>query len=262
MLRAVRATRYVLPFREGGSVPALVEGDDLGMYVVKLRGAGQGAKALVAELVAGELLRAAGLAVPEIVLVDLDASIAASEPDPEIADPLEKSAGSNLGLDYLPGSITFDPVADAPPDATTASRVVLADAFVVNVDRTPRNPNLLSWHAGLWLIDHGASLYFHHGWREGDRLEGSGDPFVEIRHHVLLRWASALGDAERHLRATLTDELFERVTQWIPDAWLGDDRTFSSQDAQRAAYVDWLRARRDAMPVFLEEAQRARALSL
>ena len=262
MLRVVRATRYVMPFREGGSVPALVEGDDLGMYVVKLRGAGQGAKALVAELVAGELLRAVGLSVPEIVLVELDASIAASEPDPEIADPLEKSAGTNLGLDYLPGSITFDPLADPAPDARTASRIVLADAFVANVDRTPRNPNLLSWHTGLWLIDHGASLYFHHGWRPADRLEGSRDPFVEIRHHVLLRLASALEDAEIHLRAALTDELFERVTRWIPDVWLDEDRTFSNQEAQRAAYVDWLRARRDAMPVFLEEAQRARALPL
>ena len=196
------------------------------------------------------------------MLVELDASIAASEPDPEIADPLEKSAGTNLGLDYLPGSITFDPLADPAPDARTASRIVLADAFVANVDRTPRNPNLLSWHTGLWLIDHGASLYFHHGWRPADRLEGSRDPFVEIRHHVLLRLASALEDAEIHLRAALTDELFERVTRWIPDVWLDEDRTFSNQEAQRAAYVDWLRARRDAMPVFLEEAQRARALPL
>ena len=174
MLRVVRAARYVLPFREGGSVPALVEGDDSGMYVVKLRGAGQGVKALIAELVSGELARAAGLAVPEIVLVDLDEGIAASEPDPELAEPLEKSVGLNVGLDYLPGSITFDPVADNGPDAATASRIVLFDAFVANVDRTPRNTNpALVARSPAWLIDHpGASLYFHHGWGPDDRLEG------------------------------------------------------------------------------------------
>src|SRR3984957_13971557 len=219
MLRLVRAARYVLPFREGGSVPALVEGDDLGMYVVKLRGAGQGVKALVAELVSGELARALGLAVPEIVLVDLDEAIAASEPDPELAEPLERSAGTILGLDYLPGSITFDPVADPAPDAALASRIVLFDAFVANVDRTPRNPNLLSWHGRIWLIDHGASLYFHHGWGPHDRLEGSRDPFPEIRHHVLLRWASALPAAAEHLRATLSDEVLARVAHAIPAEW-------------------------------------------
>ena len=207
-LRVVQAARYVLPFREGGSVPALVEADDLGMYVVKLRGAGQGPKALIAELIAGELARAAGLSVPEIVLVDLARPIAASEPDPEIAEPLERSVGINLGLDYLPGSITFDPVADRRPDAGVASRVVLFDAFVANVDRTPRNPNLLTWHGGLWLIDHGASLYFHHGWGPGDPLEGSRDPFVEIRDHVLLRVASAR--ARRRRGAPRTNDVRRR----------------------------------------------------
>ncbi|HEX3345243.1 MAG TPA: HipA family kinase [Polyangiaceae bacterium] len=261
MIRVVRASRYVLPFREGGSVPALVEGDDLGMYVVKLRGAGQGVKALVAELVSGELARAAGLAVPEIVLVDLDAGIAASEPDPELAEALEKSVGVNVGLDYLPGSITFDAVADGPPDADTASRIVLFDAFVTNVDRTPRNPNLLSWHRRLWLIDHGASLYVHHGWGPHDRLEGSRDPFAEVRHHVLLRWASSLGAAAEHLRRAFTDETTAAIAAELPGSWLsGGDGSFADDDAHRRAYVEWLRARRDAMPVFLEEAERARAL--
>jgi hypothetical protein len=260
MLRTVRASRYVLPFREGGSVPALVEGDDLGMYVVKLRGAGQGAKVLVAELVAGELARAAGLAVPELVLVELDRAIADSEPDPELAAPLEASAGTNLGLDYLPGSITFDPVADPAPDADTASRIVLFDAFVMNVDRTPRNPNLLSWHGRLWLIDHGASLYVHHGWGPNDRLEGARDPFAEVRQHVLLRWASALEGAAAHLGAALGDEVLARVVQAIPASWLAGDRSFDDDDAHRAAYLAWLRARRAALPVFLEEAVRARAL--
>src|ERR1700722_15053393 len=244
MLRLVRAARYVLPFREGGSVPALVEGDDLGMYVVKLRGAGQGAKALIAEWVAGELARAVGLAVPELVLVDVDHAIADSEPDPELAEPLEKSVGLNLGLDYLPGSITFDPLADPAPDAVTASRVVLFDAFVLNVDRTPRNPNLLSWHGRLWLIDHGASLYVHHGWGDGDRLAGSRDPFAEVRHHVLLPWASALGEAATRQAARLTDEVFARVVQEIPGAWLGTEGDLPGDEVHRAAYLGWLRARR------------------
>jgi len=260
MLRVVRAARYVLPFREGGSVPALVEGDDLGMYVVKLRGAGQGVKALIAELVSGELARALGLAVPEIVLVDLDPSIAASEPDPEIAEPLERSAGYNLGLDFLPGSITFDPVADPAPDAATASRIVLFDAFVLNVDRTPRNPNLLSWHGGLWLIDHGASLYFHHGWGPSDRRAGIGDPFPEVRHHVLLPLASSLREAAAQQAAALSDQVLARVVGEIPRPWLAADGDFSSDQQHRAAYVDWLRARRAAIPALVEEAERARAL--
>lgn len=260
MLRTVNAVRYVLPFREGGSVPALVEADDLGLYVVKLRGAGQGAKALIAELLSGELARAAGLAVPDLVLVELDRALAASEPDPEIFAPLEASAGLNVGLDYLPGSITFDPVAGPPPDAATASRIVLFDAFVTNVDRTPRNPNILEWHARLWLIDHGASLYFHHGWRPADRLDGSHDPFVEVRDHVLLPWAGALGEAAAHLGATLTDAVIDRVVRQIPASWLAADHGFPDEEAHRAAYVAWLRARAEALPVFLEEAKRARAL--
>jgi len=262
MLRSVRAARYVLPFREGGSVPALVEGDDLGMYVVKLRGAGQGTKALVAELVSGELARAAGLTVPEIVLVELAPEIAASEPDPELAEPLERSAGVNLGLDYLPGSITFDPVADPAPDGSVASRIVLFDAFVMNVDRTPRNTNLLSWHGRIWLIDHGASLYFHHGWGASDRLEGSRDPFAEVRQHVLLRFASAMEDAATHLQAALSDEVFARVAAQIPADWLDEDGGPGGALALRGAYVSWLRARRDALPVIVEEAARAHALSV
>jgi hypothetical protein len=257
MLRLVRAARYVLPFREGGSVPALVEADDLGMYVVKLRGSGQGGKALVAELIAGELARAVGLSVPEIVLVDLARPIAETEPDPEIAEPLERSIGINLGLDYLPGSITFDPVADPPPDATMASRTVLFDAFVVNVDRTPRNPNILSWHRGLWLIDHGASLYFHHGWGPADPRSGSLDPFAEVRDHVLLGAATELTEAAAHLASKLTEGVFEGVVQQIPPLWLSGDRSFAGPDAQRAAYVEWLHARLGAMPIFLEEAHRA-----
>jgi hypothetical protein len=260
MPRTVHAVRYVLPFREGGSVPALVEADDLGMYVVKLRGAGQGPKALLAELVAGELARAVGLSVPEIVFVEMDAGIAASEPDPELALPLERSAGINLGLDYLPGSITFDPAADPHPDAVTASRIVLFDAFVENVDRTPRNPNLLSWHGRIWLIDHGASLYFHHGWGPERPLEGSADPFAETRQHVLLRWASSLDEAASALTSRLTDDVLAAVVAALPSSWLAGDRSFPDEQTQRDAYGAWLRARREALPLYLEEAHRAHAL--
>jgi hypothetical protein len=259
MLRSVRAARYVLPFRQGGSVPALVEADDLGMYVVKLRGASQGPKVLVAELVAGELARAAGLLLPELVFVELDRELAATEPDPEIFAPLEASAGLNLGLDYLPGSITFDPVAGPAPDAATASRIVLFDAFVANVDRTARNTNLLCWHRRLWLIDHGASLYFHHGWRPSDRLDGSRDPFAEVRGHVLLPWATALDHAATHLGAVFTDELLEKLVEQIPASWLAAGHAFDDEADHRAAYVAWLRARREALPLLLDEATRAHA---
>ncbi|MDO9019864.1 MAG: aminotransferase class I and II [Deltaproteobacteria bacterium] len=259
MLRTVHAIRYVMPFREGSSVPALVEADDLGLYVVKLRGAGQGHKALVAELITGGLARAVGLAVPEIVLVQVERALSASEPDPELSAPLEASAGINLGLDYLPGSVTFDPVASPRPDAATASRVVLFDALVTNVDRTPRNPNLLQWHGRPWLIDHGASLYFHHGWEPDDPLENSRDPFVEARSHVLLPWATALGEAAEHLRAAVTTEVIDAVVGDIPGEWLGEARGFPDEATHRAAYAAWLRARVEAMPLYLEEAERAHA---
>jgi HipA-like protein len=262
MLRSVRAIRYVMPFREGGSVPALVEADDLGLYVVKLRGAGQGTRALVAELVAGELARALGLAVPEIVLVALDRELAASEPDPELCMPLEASAGVNLGLDYLPGSIAFDSVAGPLPDPALASRIVLFDAFVANVDRTARNTNLLWWHGRLWLIDHGASLYFHHGWDAATPLEGSDDPFAEVKDHVLLPWASKLKDAATQLAGTLTREVFEGVVSQIPASWLQAPHGFATGDLERAAYVAWLRARLAALPLVLKEAERARALAV
>jgi hypothetical protein len=220
-------------------VPALVEGDDLGFYVVKLRGAGQGSKALIAELVAGELGRAIGLAVPELVLIELDQRLAASEADPELFRPLDASAGLNLGMDYLPGSITFDPVVGPAPSRTIASRIVLFDSFVMNVDRTPRNPNMLSWHGRPWLIDHGASLYFHHGWRADDRLASCLDPFAEVRDHVLLPWASELGAAAAHLQAHITSDVIDRIAQQIPASWLTAAR---------------------ALGIFLEEAERVRAL--
>jgi hypothetical protein len=262
MLRTVRAVRYVMPFREGGSVPALVEADDLGLYVVKLRAAGQGARALVAELVAGEIGRALGLKVPEIVLVVLERELAASEPDPELCLPLEASAGLNLGLDYLPGSIAFDPVVGPLPDPVTASRIVLFDAFVANVDRTPRNTNLLAWHRRLWLIDHGAALYFHHGWDGGAPLEGALDPFVEVKHHVLLAHAGRLNDAAEHLARSLGGPLFEDVVSRVPAGWIDSQQGFVGAEVAREGYVAWLRTRLAALPLILEEAERAHSLGL
>ena len=188
MLRTIHATRYVTPLREGGSLPAIVEADDLGLYVLKFRGAGQGPLALVAELIAGEIGRALGLKVPEIVLVNVDAALGRNEPDYEIRELLTSSAGLNLALDYLPGSTMFDPAAGDRADAGVASTAVWFDAFVTNVDRTARNPNLLYWHESLYCIDHGAALYFHHNWKNMEQMVES--PFEAIRHHVLLPWAS------------------------------------------------------------------------
>lgn len=255
-VRTVTATRYVTPLREGGSLPAVIEAEDEGLYVLKFRGAGQGAKALIAELVSGELARAVGLRVPELVLVELDPALGRAEPDEEIRDLLKASAGLNLGMDYLPGSITFDPVVGPEPEAEEASEIVCFDAYVTNVDRTPKNPNLLCWHGELWLIDHGASLYFHHAW--DDYVERSRSRFPPIREHVLLPWATRLAEAEATLRERLTPEVVERVVGLIPDGWLGTEPRFSTAEEHRAAYADYLLKRLEAAPAFLEEAQRAR----
>ncbi len=258
MLRTVRADRYLQPFKEGGSVPALVEGSDLGLYVVKLRGAAQGERALVAELVAGELARTLGLAVPELVFVDVDRAIADSEPDPEIALPLEKSVGLNVGLDFLPGSITFDPIVGPAPDPGFASLTVLFDAFVVNVDRTPRNPNLLRWHKKPWLIDHGAALYFHHGWSPESLLEGSDDPFTESQSHVLLRSATELDAAAEVLADKLDEAAITRVLALVPEEWLDPRVGFADVAEHRDAYRKWLVARRENLSKLVDEAKRAR----
>lgn len=256
-MRTVTATRYVTPLREGGSLPAIIEADDQGMYVLKFRGAGQGPKALIAELVAGELARAAGLPVPELVFVELDPELARTEPDPEIQDLIRASGGLNLALDYLPGSVTFDPVAEQP-DAALASAIVWFDAFVTNMDRTARNANMLMWHRRLWLIDHGAALYFHHSW--ANYRERSRDPFKLIKDHVLLGFASALEAADAQMSALLTPTLIDSVIKLIPDAWLLGDAPFSDSDEHRAAYVEYLSNRLTAPRAFLEEALRARSL--
>ncbi len=256
-MRAVAATRYVTPLREGGSLPAIVEADDDGLYVLKFRGAGQGPKALVAELVAGEIARAAGLAVPEIVFVDLDPELARTEPDPEIQDLIRASAGLNLALDYLPGSVMFDPVAETVA-ADLASSIVWLDAFVTNVDRTARNTNLLMWHRRLWLIDHGAALYFHHSW--GDFLARSQDAFPRIKDHVLLQAASALPAADTAMSARITPDLLAAIVELIPDAWLVADSPFASAAEHREAYRQYLVRRLEGRRAFLAEAIRARAL--
>ena len=216
MLEHVTVTRYVTPLREGGSLPAIVEADNLGTYVMKFRGAGQGPLALVAEIIAGELARRLGLRVPELVLAELDPRIGISEPDPEIQDLLRASEGVNLGVDFLPGSFGFDPLGwTAEPEF--ASRVLWFDALVQNVDRTWRNPNLLVWHRNIWLIDHGAALYFHHNWPTADPKR----PF-DAAEHVLRDRATALGDAHAALAPQVTADLLAEVTALVPPEWFGD----------------------------------------
>ncbi len=256
-LRTVRATRYVTPLREGGSLPAIVEADDDGLYVLKFRGAGQGARALIAELVAGEIGRALGLKVPDLVLMELDADLARTEPDPEIFALLRASAGLNLALDYLPGSVMFDPVAERLDDGL-ASRVVWFDAYVTNVDRTPRNTNMLIWHRQLWLIDHGATLYFHHtpGWES--RPDKARDPFPLIRQHVLLPFAAAIQEVDQASTAALTPEVIAEIVAGIPEVWLRGDGDSAEPDRARAAYRRHLIDRLAAPRPFVEEALRAR----
>ncbi|GGK10723.1 HipA family kinase [Luteimonas terricola] len=256
MPRTVHATRYVTPLREGGSMPAIVEADDDGMYVLKFRGAGQGPRALVAELVSGEIARALGLPVPEIVFIELDAGLARTEGDPEIQQLIQASAGLNIALDYLPGAVNFDPVAEQP-SAGLASAIVWLDAFTSNVDRSARNPNLLVWHGQLTLIDHGASLYFHHGW-DGD-TSGAGKPFPLIRDHVLLPWASELEQADVRLSALLPPERLAQIVALVPDPWLQGGDGFASPQQQRDAYTSYLQQRLALPHAFVQEAIHARA---
>ncbi len=255
-VRTVRATRYVTPLREGGSLPAIIEADDDGMYVLKFHGAGQGPKALIAELVAGQIARVLGLPVPEIIFVELDPDLARTEPDPEIQDLIRASAGLNLALDYLPGSMTFDPVA-TQPGADLASAIVWFDAYVTNIDRTPRNVNMLIWHRQLWLIDHGAALYFQH--TASNYLERSRDRFPMIKDHVLLPFASTLQEADRQLAERLTSDSIERIVRLIPDAWLHADPSSDTDDQQRDMYTEYLVRRLESRQAFLEEAIRAQA---
>jgi hypothetical protein len=249
-LRRIEATRYVTPLREGGSLPALVEASDEGLYVLKFRGAGQGPKALVAEIVAGELARALGFAVPELALVELDPALARAEPDPEIQDLLAASAGLNLGVDFLPGALPFNPAVGPAPEPGLAAEIVWLDALVTNVDRTARNTNMLLWHGKLWLIDHGAALYFHHA-RASARETGHGrTPFPAIAEHVLLPFAGSILEADARLAPRVTRALLEDVAAAVPSEWLDGD------DPQM--YVEYLLGRLAEPRAFVAEAEAAR----
>lgn len=236
-------------------MPGIMEADDEGTYVVKYRGAGQGPKALVAELVAGEIGRALGLAVPEAVLIDLDPSFGRLEIDYEIGHLLRTSEGLNYGLDYLPGSITWDPLVPPAPAGGFASDVVWFDAFTTNPDRTPRNVNMLEWHGRTWLIDHGASLFFHHGW--DDVMARATDPFERVAQHVLLPFADDLGSADERARERLSGDLFEATLAAVPDGWLELGYDDEKPDAIRGCYLDYLVARLHGSAAFVEEAARA-----
>ena len=258
MIRTVNATQYVTPLREGGSLPAIIEADDDGTYVLKFRGAGQGPRALIAELVSGEIARLLGLPVPEIVFVTLDPRMARTEPDPEIQDLLVKSEGLNLALDYLPGSITFDPLVARPiaDNPRLASSIVWLDALVTNVDRTAKNTNLLVWHRDIWMIDHGATLIFHHTW--DGYLDRSRKLFGGIKDHVLLPWATEIAAVDKELAARLTRDAIAPILDAIPDGWLGDEPRFGNVAEHRAAYGEYLARRLESPREWVEDAVRAR----
>ncbi|MEP6584774.1 MAG: HipA family kinase [Ginsengibacter sp.] len=254
-IRNVQVIRYVTPLREGGSLPAIVEADDGFLYVLKFRGAGQGVKSLIAELIGGELARCIGLHVPEIVFANLDEAFGRTEPDEEIQDLLKASVGLNLGLHYLSGAVTFDPVVTSI-SAVIASKIVWLDSFLNNVDRTSRNTNLLWWHKELWLIDHGAALYFHHSWNNWE--EQATRSFTHIKDHVLLSQASELDFADNQIHTLLNDEFIRSVVRMIPDEWLLKDSPFTSVELHRKAYETFLIKRFAYSPIFVKEAKHAR----
>lgn len=258
MLRHVTATRYVTPFREGGSLPGLMEADDLGTYVVKFHGAGQGAKVLVAEVITTELARALGLPVPELVTVELDPALAGGEPDPEIQELLRASNGINLGVDFLPGALDFSPKSFTV-DGGFAGRVLWLDALVNNVDRSRSNPNVLYWHKKTHLIDHGSSLIFHHDWRSAP---AAVDRAYAADEHVLIGFGPDVDAADEALAGKVTIDLLQRVVEQVPDQWLSEEPGFDDVDSVRAAYVDHLSARlrrREAWLPGLREASRRAA---
>ncbi|MFJ5997498.1 HipA family kinase [Streptomyces sp. NPDC092370] len=239
MLKEVTATRYIAPLREGGSLPALVEADDLGTYVLKFTGAGQGRKTLVAEVVCGELARRLGLRMPRLVTVELDAELGLGEPDEQVQSLLRSSGGTNLGMDFLSGALGFDPLA-FPVDAEEAGRVVWFDALINNVDRSWRNPNLLRWRGELWLVDHGATMIWHHNW---PGVEASAARPYDASDHALAPFAPDVASAAAALAPLVTEELLADVTAQIPDAWLTDEPGFATPDDLRQAYARPLLAR-------------------
>jgi len=254
-LRTVNVIRYVTPLREGGSLPAIAGADDDFLYVIKFRGAGQGVKALIAELIGGEIARTLGFRVPEIVFANLDTAFGRTEPDEEIQDLLKASVGLNLGLHYLSGAITFDPsVTDV--DYNTASRIVWLDCLLTNVDRTARNTNMLTWNKELWLIDHGAALYFHHSWDNWE--EQATKPFLLIKDHVLLPRATELHEVDAEFKAILTPEIINSIVSLIPDDWLKTEWQGASPEEIRDVYAKFLNLRIASSAIFVKEAQHAR----
>ena len=256
-LRTVNVTRYVTPLREGGSLPAIVEADDGFLYVLKFRGAGQGLKALIAELLGGEIARILGIKMPEMVFAELNDSFSKTEPDEEIQDLLRTSTGLNLGVHYLSGAITFDPIVTTI-NPTLASQIVWLDALLTNVDRTPRNTNMLIWHKELWLIDHGASLYFHHNWDNWE--EQSKRPFVAIKDHVLLPQASEIEEVNKEFKKILTPKQIRVIVDLIPDDWLQNREL--SQEEEREVYVKFLENRIAISDLLVKEANHARQTNI
>jgi hypothetical protein len=256
-IRQVHVTRYVTPLREGGSLPAIAEADDQFLYVLKFRGAGQGSRSLVAELIGGEIARSLGLRVPEIVLATLDAAFGRTEPDEEIQDLLKASVGLNLGLHYLSGAISFDPLVTFV-DPQLASSILWLDCLLTNVDRTSNNTNMLVWNKELWLIDHGASLYFHYS-PENWELKAE-TPFTPVKDHVLLPYASRLQEVDEEFQSRLSTEKIKDIVQQVPDEWLTD---FGVSPAQaRDMYVRFLQIRQASSKIFIKEALHARAALL
>ncbi len=255
-LRTVNVTRYVTPLREGGSMPAIAEADDGFLYVIKFRGAGQGPRALIAELIGGEIARTLGLNVPELVFATLDEAFGRTEADEEIQDLLKFSVGLNLGLHYLSGSITYDPAVNSI-DENLASKIVWLDALLMNMDRTCRNTNMLIWHKELWLIDHGASLYFHHSWQNWE--EQAEKPFTLIKDHVLLSHATELKQVDQQFKALLSAERIKEIVSLIPDEWL-EDAVFQNTEEHRNAYISFLERRINKAEIFVNEALNAREI--
>jgi hypothetical protein len=254
-LRTVNVTRYVAPLREGGSLPAIAEADDDFLYVLKFRGAGQGVKSLIAELIGGEIARALGLKVPEIVIAELDTAFGRTEPDEEIQDLLKASVGTNLGLHYLSGAITFDPTVTTP-DETLASKIVWLDCLITNVDRTARNTNMLIWNKELWLIDHGAALYFHHSWQDWE--EHAKRSFVKVKDHVLLPLASQMDVVNNECLSILNPTLIHAIVSLIPNDWLTGFSEEGSPEELRNVYERFLLTRIAGAENFVKEAQHAR----
>ena len=254
-IRTVHVTRYVTPLREGGSMPAIAEADDDFFYVIKFRGAGQGVRALIAELIGAEIARALGLRVPEIVFAILDEAFGRTEPDEEIQDLLRASTGLNLGLHYLQGSITYDPAASTI-DPKLASQIVWLDCLLTNVDRTSRNTNMLLWYKELWLIDFGASLYFHHSWNEWK--DQAIKPFLLVKDHVLLPQASMLDTVDKEFQEILSKKKIKDIVSLIPDEWLENESAFSSVEEHRQAYIQYLELRLTNSEIFVNEAKHAR----